>query len=193
MEYFDLWDSCMIKSLKLLKSGNQLQFLIQRVPSGRTSNALSIPRRFSALTFFLSLLYFGLRGFVMLPNFGVMHHSKRQNLRFLLVMLRLELHITSVLAVGKLTLGLLPRYTSCFSSSRTTLICKETFQFNPGDLVGLLYPNSGDIVDLIGNEDPTDEDGDTEVSMSLGEISSKGKKSWESDIGDCDNTVHTRS
>nr|GEW39866.1 integrase, catalytic region, zinc finger, CCHC-type, peptidase aspartic, catalytic [Tanacetum cinerariifolium] len=47
---------------------------------------------------------------------------------------------------------------------------------------------SGDIVDLIGDEDPTDEDGDTEVSMSLGEISSEGKKSWESDIGDCDNT-----
>nr|GEV38900.1 putative reverse transcriptase domain-containing protein [Tanacetum cinerariifolium] len=30
-------------------------------------------------------------------------------------MLRLELHITSILAVGKLTLGLLPIYTSCFS------------------------------------------------------------------------------
>ncbi|GJV03062.1 hypothetical protein Tco_1336631 [Tanacetum coccineum] len=51
-EYFDLWDSCMIKSLKLPKSGNQLRFLIHRVPSGRTSNALSIPRRFmtNALT-----------------------------------------------------------------------------------------------------------------------------------------------
>ncbi|GJW79364.1 hypothetical protein Tco_0141046 [Tanacetum coccineum] len=32
-------------SLKLSKSGNQLRFLIQRDPSGRTSNALSIPRR----------------------------------------------------------------------------------------------------------------------------------------------------
>ncbi|GJU35980.1 retrotransposon protein, putative, ty3-gypsy subclass [Tanacetum coccineum] len=51
MENFDLWDSCMIKSLKLQKSGNQLRFLIHRVPSGRTSNALSIPRRFSALMF----------------------------------------------------------------------------------------------------------------------------------------------
>nr|GEW24514.1 hypothetical protein [Tanacetum cinerariifolium] len=50
-EYFDLWDSCMIKSLKLPKSGNQLRFLMQRVPSGRTSNALSIPRKFSALMF----------------------------------------------------------------------------------------------------------------------------------------------
>nr|GFB02050.1 hypothetical protein [Tanacetum cinerariifolium] len=48
--------------------------------------------------------------------------------------------------------------------------------------------SSGDIVDLIGDEDPTDEDGYTEVSMSLGEISLKGKKSWESDIGDSDNT-----
>ncbi|GKA66282.1 hypothetical protein Tco_0766090, partial [Tanacetum coccineum] len=38
-------DSCMIKSLKSPKSGNQLRFLIQRVPSGRTSNALSIPHR----------------------------------------------------------------------------------------------------------------------------------------------------
>nr|GEU55777.1 hypothetical protein [Tanacetum cinerariifolium] len=44
------------------------------------------------------------------------------------------------------------------------------------------------IVDLIGGEDPTDEDGDTEVSVSLGEISSEGKKSYESDIGYCDNT-----
>nr|GFA38513.1 hypothetical protein [Tanacetum cinerariifolium] len=35
---------------------------------------------------------------------------------------------------------------------------------------------------------PTDEDGDTEVLVSLGEISLKGKKSWEADIGDCDNT-----
>nr|GEV62075.1 retrovirus-related Pol polyprotein from transposon TNT 1-94 [Tanacetum cinerariifolium] len=52
MEYFDLWDSCMIKSLKLAKSGNQLLFLTQRVPSGRISNALSIPRRFSALMFY---------------------------------------------------------------------------------------------------------------------------------------------
>ncbi|GJR23469.1 hypothetical protein Tco_0971996 [Tanacetum coccineum] len=51
MEYFDLWDSYMIKSLRLPKSGNQLRFFIQRVPSGRTSNALSIPHRFSALMF----------------------------------------------------------------------------------------------------------------------------------------------
>nr|GEV30432.1 retrovirus-related Pol polyprotein from transposon TNT 1-94 [Tanacetum cinerariifolium] len=48
--------------------------------------------------------------------------------------------------------------------------------------------SSGDIVDLIGDEDPTDEDGDTQVFVSLGEISLKGKKYWESDIGDCDNT-----
>ncbi|GJV92433.1 hypothetical protein Tco_1540246 [Tanacetum coccineum] len=44
-------------------------------------------------------------------------------------------------------------------------------------------------VDLAGDEDPTDEDGDTrvsdsEVSVSLGEISSRGKKSQESNIGD---------
>nr|GEV79703.1 hypothetical protein [Tanacetum cinerariifolium] len=43
-----------------------------------------------------------------------------------------------------------------------------------------------DVDVLLG--DPTGKDGDTEVSVSLGEISSKGKKSWESDIGDCDNT-----
>ncbi|GJT85383.1 hypothetical protein Tco_1067100 [Tanacetum coccineum] len=49
MEYFDLWDSCMIKSLRLPKSGNQLRLLIHRVPSGRISNTLSIPRKFSAL------------------------------------------------------------------------------------------------------------------------------------------------
>nr|GEY87761.1 hypothetical protein [Tanacetum cinerariifolium] len=52
----------------------------------------------------------------------------------------------------------------------------------------LLVKRSGDIFDLIGDEDPTNEDGDTEVSVSLGKISPEGKKSWESDIGDCDNT-----
>ncbi|GKD34695.1 hypothetical protein Tco_1250204 [Tanacetum coccineum] len=45
----------------------------------------------------------------------MMHHSKRQSHRFLLVMLRLELHAIFILAIGKPTLGLLPRYTSCFS------------------------------------------------------------------------------
>ncbi|GKE91844.1 hypothetical protein Tco_1572939 [Tanacetum coccineum] len=40
----------MIKSLKPPKSGNQLRFLIDQVPSGRTLNALSIPRRTNALT-----------------------------------------------------------------------------------------------------------------------------------------------
>ncbi|GJT37007.1 hypothetical protein Tco_0936872 [Tanacetum coccineum] len=55
--------------------------------------------------------------------------------------------------------------------------------------------SGGDIVDLTGDEDPTDEDGDigmgdsTGVLMSLGgEISSGGNKSRESYIGDSDNT-----
>nr|GFA75955.1 hypothetical protein [Tanacetum cinerariifolium] len=48
--------------------------------------------------------------------------------------------------------------------------------------------SSCDIVDLNGDKDPTDEDGDTKVSVSLGEISLEGKKSWETDIGDYDNT-----
>nr|GEV43228.1 hypothetical protein [Tanacetum cinerariifolium] len=48
--------------------------------------------------------------------------------------------------------------------------------------------SSGDIVNLIGDEDPTDEDGDTEVSVSLGEISLEGKKSWDSNISDSYNT-----
>nr|GEX35734.1 hypothetical protein [Tanacetum cinerariifolium] len=53
----------------------------------------------------------------------------------------------------------------------------------------------GDVVDLTGDEDPTDEDGDTGmgdligVSVSLGgEIFSKEKKSRESNIGGSDNT-----
>ncbi|GJZ30497.1 hypothetical protein Tco_0575544, partial [Tanacetum coccineum] len=45
------------------------------------------------------------------------------------------------------------------------------------------------IVDLIGDEDSTDEDGDIGVSVSLGDkIFSKGKESLESNIGDSDNT-----
>ncbi|GJZ01643.1 hypothetical protein Tco_0519604 [Tanacetum coccineum] len=46
-----------------------------------------------------------------------------------------------------------------------------------------------DVVDLTGDEDPTDEDGDIGVSVSLGdEIFLEGKKSQESNIGDSDNT-----
>nr|GEV51577.1 hypothetical protein [Tanacetum cinerariifolium] len=53
----------------------------------------------------------------------------------------------------------------------------------------------GDVFDLIGDVDPTDEDGDirmgdsTGVSVALdGEIFSEGKKCQESNIGDSDNT-----
>nr|GFB06376.1 hypothetical protein [Tanacetum cinerariifolium] len=52
----------------------------------------------------------------------------------------------------------------------------------------LTHLSSGDIVYLIGDEDLTDEDGDTEVLVSLGEIFLEEKKSWKSDIGDSDNT-----
>nr|GEY35922.1 hypothetical protein [Tanacetum cinerariifolium] len=55
--------------------------------------------------------------------------------------------------------------------------------------------SGGDVFDLIGDVDPTDEDGDigmgdsTGVSASLdGEIFSEGKKCWESNIDDNDNT-----
>nr|GFC19579.1 hypothetical protein [Tanacetum cinerariifolium] len=50
------------------------------------------------------------------------------------------------------------------------------------------------VVDLTGYEDPSDEDGgirmgnSTGVSVSLGEISLEGNKSWESNVGDSDNT-----
>nr|GEU48262.1 hypothetical protein [Tanacetum cinerariifolium] len=143
MEYFDLWDSCMIKSIKLPKSGNQLRFLIHRVPPGCTSNALSIPRKFSALMFSSliasvwalricdgnlgcrvitnALTQSGLICSFWLKAFATTFAfpgCKRQNHHFLMVMLRLELHTNSVLVVGKLILGFLPRYTSCFSRER---------------------------------------------------------------------------
>ncbi|GJS12105.1 hypothetical protein Tco_0368901 [Tanacetum coccineum] len=62
----------------------------------------------------------------------------------------------------------------------------------PEFLAGAIDVDSGGgVVDLTGDEDPTDEDGDirmgdsTGVSMSLGgEISSGGNKSRESNIGD---------
>ncbi|GJR16459.1 hypothetical protein Tco_0799111 [Tanacetum coccineum] len=49
--------------------------------------------------------------------------------------------------------------------------------------------SGGGVVDLTGDEDPTNEDGDIGVSVSLGvEIFLEGKKSQESNIGDSDNT-----
>ncbi|GJS05358.1 hypothetical protein Tco_0321866 [Tanacetum coccineum] len=58
------------------------------------------------------------------------------------------------------------------------------------DPIGGLDRMSGDdVVDLTGDEDPIDEDGDIGVSVSLGdEIYSEGKKSRESSIGDSDNS-----
>ncbi|GJT86637.1 hypothetical protein Tco_1068354 [Tanacetum coccineum] len=73
------------------------------------------------------------------------------------------------------------------------MICNELSNSANIDLSNGL--SGGGIVDLTGDEDPTDEDGDikmgdsTGVSMSLGgEISLEEKKSQESNIGDSDNT-----
>ncbi|GJS72856.1 hypothetical protein Tco_0705697 [Tanacetum coccineum] len=53
----------------------------------------------------------------------------------------------------------------------------------------LTHQSGGGVVDLTGDEDPTDEDGDIGVSASLGvEIFLEGKKCQESNIGDSDNT-----
>ncbi|GKF11191.1 hypothetical protein Tco_0049117 [Tanacetum coccineum] len=50
--------------------------------------------------------------------------------------------------------------------------------------------SSDDVVDLTGDEDPTDEDGDIGVSVSLGdEIFLEGKKSQESNTKDGDKTA----
>ncbi|GJU03360.1 hypothetical protein Tco_1113698 [Tanacetum coccineum] len=57
------------------------------------------------------------------------------------------------------------------------------------DLIKDYQRNSCGVVDLTGDEDPTDEDGDIGVSVSLGvEIFLEGKKYQESNIGDSDNT-----
>nr|GEZ32508.1 hypothetical protein [Tanacetum cinerariifolium] len=65
----------------------------------------------------LSNLHYFLSGFMnyFWSYLDEMHHSKRQSHRFILVMLRLELHIASASVVEKLSLGLRPICTSCFS------------------------------------------------------------------------------
>nr|GEU81138.1 hypothetical protein [Tanacetum cinerariifolium] len=78
-----------------------------------------------------------------------------------------------------------PFKTLCFLNY--ALMIRQDYDITSSLRRGALQ-SSGDIINLIGDKDPTDEDGDTEVSVSLGKISSKGKKSWESDIGDCNNT-----
>nr|GEV21094.1 hypothetical protein [Tanacetum cinerariifolium] len=64
----------------------------------------------------------------------------------------------------------------------------KTFDDELGYLLWLFPEMIIPIIDLIRDEDPSDEVRDTEVLVSLGEISLEGKKSWESDIGDCNNT-----
>nr|GEW06880.1 hypothetical protein [Tanacetum cinerariifolium] len=60
---------------------------------------------------------------------------------------------------------------------------------NSAKIDSLKGKSGGGVVDLTGDEDPIDEDGDTrvgdsKVSVSLGEIFSGGKKSRKSNIGD---------
>ncbi|GJV07549.1 hypothetical protein Tco_1345205 [Tanacetum coccineum] len=73
------------------------------------------------------------------------------------------------------------------------------FDNDPSERTGTMDPktsiflqtskSSSGVVDLTGDEDPTDEDGDIGVSVSLGdEIFLEEKKSQESNIGDSDNT-----
>ncbi|GJV54775.1 hypothetical protein Tco_1455780 [Tanacetum coccineum] len=53
----------------------------------------------------------------------------------------------------------------------------------------LTHQSGGGVVDLIGDEDSINEDGDIGVLVSLGgEIFLEGKESHESNIGDSDNT-----
>ncbi|GJT95427.1 hypothetical protein Tco_1090945 [Tanacetum coccineum] len=97
---------------------------------------------------------------------------------------------------------------ACASRDTTKILEFKTSRDRYGDnevsdpIGGLVFKGSSGTgllpsgrVDLTGDEDPTDEDGDirmgdsTGVSMSLGgEISSGGNKSQESNIGDSDNT-----
>ncbi|GJY22145.1 hypothetical protein Tco_0394711 [Tanacetum coccineum] len=83
-----------------------------------------------------------------------MHHSRLQNHCFLLVMLRLELHKASVLAVGRLTLGLLPRYTSCFSG---LIQCSRRFPilncFNLGE-VNMIFLTVDHVPEKLYDTDP---------------------------------------
>nr|GEZ00784.1 hypothetical protein [Tanacetum cinerariifolium] len=65
--------------------------------------------------FMYNLLRVSILSVAQLPDLDEMHHFKQQNRRFLLVVLRLELHKASALAVKKLTFGLRPKHISCFS------------------------------------------------------------------------------
>nr|GEY71528.1 hypothetical protein [Tanacetum cinerariifolium] len=99
----------------------------------------------------------------------------------------------------------------------TILLYQEPFKFRPGDLIGFFYSNSpfkpsnetngsfrtidverlathkllsgGGVVDLTDDEDPTNEDEDIGMGDSTGVLVSLGGGiSWESKIGDSDNT-----
>ncbi|GJW39535.1 hypothetical protein Tco_0065380 [Tanacetum coccineum] len=68
-------------------------------------------------------------------------------------------------------------------------VSSSCFQSGSNTISNQLPDGSLSHVDLTGDEDPTDEDGDIGVSVSLGdEIYLEGKKSQESSIGDSDNT-----
>ncbi|GJV69181.1 hypothetical protein Tco_1484690 [Tanacetum coccineum] len=89
------------------------------------------------------------------------------------------------------------RYNGNFLEFKTS---RDRYEDNKmSDLIGGLEfigtKPGGGVVDLTGDEDPTDEDGDTRMGDSTGvlvflggEISSGGKKYWESNISGSDNT-----
>ncbi|GJT53577.1 hypothetical protein Tco_0988631 [Tanacetum coccineum] len=95
---------------------------------------------------------------------------------------------------GYLVLSVFAMLAACASRAAATLSatsCRMASRVMAG---AADVDSGGGVVDLTGDEDPTDEDGDTRmgdsirVSVSLGgEISSGGKKSRELNIGDSDN------
>ncbi|GJU39175.1 hypothetical protein Tco_1192132 [Tanacetum coccineum] len=172
-EYFDLWDSCMIKSLKLPKSGNQLRFLIHWVPSGCTSNALSIPlsgliRSFqlkaSAITFAFPRWFNSVNDFAIFEKSLIILGSSTGQV------IRMERIFVRISPLGELGIQLL------FLSLGNILITDSSVDEKP-DLKSIF------------EEKPLKPCSWSNKSSILGNrISSGRKKSWGSNIGDSGNT-----
>nr|GEU34469.1 hypothetical protein [Tanacetum cinerariifolium] len=97
-------------------------------------------------------------------------------------------------SLGLVVLSVFAMLAACASRAAETLSA-TSFLIDGHEDNGMRDPIEGlvSLVDLTGNEDPIDEDGDTgvsdlEVLVSLGEILAGGRKSRESNIGDSDNT-----
>nr|GEY17339.1 hypothetical protein [Tanacetum cinerariifolium] len=196
MKYFDLWDSRMIKSLRLSKSvfGQITYFVASPTLDSANSyvmqGAFYTQKKVSYIPFVFSILFVLRRGGSMSPDSFL-----PSILLLVVIIIMVVVTVVVVVAVGGVpSRWTLKRASELLDSSGTGslpnghgMIHNELSNSATIDL--LKGYSGGGVVDLTDDKDPTDEDRDIGMGDLIGVLVSLGGGiSQESNIGDSDNT-----